>query len=391
MQVAFVIQKFLGLSGGTERVVTNVANALKSRGMDVSIVIYDSSQGHPAYSLDDIQITNLFPGAGRNARSDVTPSALKTFPHFGPLGHIKWAVTHGLYARRLIAHFRKSQPDVIVGFLPPAITAAVSAGQALGIPAIASVHNLPEQDFGDGGRWDQNPVYRRRARLALAKASAITVLMPEFRSWFEVEIADRVHVVPNAIARLSNSTGKSRQKLVLGVGRLTEVKRFHLLIEAWALLHAEFPDWTVHIYGEGPERENLANLIETKGLKGSVSLKGTNPHLGPVYDGAAVLCHPADYEGFGLVVGEAMAHGVVPLAYASSPGVNALINSDVDGLLVEDGVVPLTDGLRRLIRNEQLRADLGDNALEIVTTFSAKEIVHLWEKILRQVVDRGQT
>lgn len=388
LRVTFVIQKLLGLSGGAERVFLQVARAMADRGMLVNLMIYDNGQGQPVYDLDGLALCNLFPEILRRGTGDgvsnATPTAVKRLPHGGVMGHVKWAGTHGLFARRLTQALRRSKPDVIVGFLPPAITASVEAGRAIGVPVIASVHNVPEQDFGDSPRWDQNPVYRTRARTALDRADAVTVLLDEFRDWFDGATRSRVHVVPNALERLCPLPDPipPRTRTVLGVGRLTDVKRFDLLIEAWAQLHGEFPDWTVDIYGTGPQEQALKNQIAAHALEDRVRLLGVTSDLGPVYDRAGLFCHPASFEGFGLVVGEAMAHGLPVVGFADCPGVNQLIRHETDGLLTAPGATALADGLRRLLRDAQRRREMGAAATQITTRYAPTAIADIWERLI---------
>lgn len=390
LRVCFVIQKLLGLSGGAERVFVETARAMTARGIDVKILIYDSGTGRAAYETGDIVVKNLFPLKRpdiRTSRSDSTPVSLKKMPHGHIMGHVKWALTHELFIRTLRRHLQRHPPDVIVGFLPPAITACVRAAAPLNIPVIASVHNLPEQDFGNSVRWDQNPVYRHRAKKALADADAITILLDEFRSWFPSHRQPSIHVIPNAVTRVSppDASPPVRQKTVLAVGRLTDVKRFDLLIDAWALLHRDFPDWQVNIYGEGPNHSALKAQIATNNLGSSVHLCGTTPQLGPIYDQASIFCHPAAYEGFGLVVAEAMAHGLPIVGFGHCPGVNTLIQDGANGQLVSDGSRALSNGLRRYLENPKQRQEAGQAAPSICETYAPEKIMAQWEALLRNL------
>ena len=350
-RVVFVIQKLAGLRGGAERVLIETAEAMAARGMDVSIASYDRHGGAPAYPCS-LPVIRLWPGASRrpppvhvgHGRRGRAEALLRALPNGLGLGRLKYALTHGLFARRLRAHLRATRPDVVVAFLPPAILAAAEAlrGWGAGAPAlIASVHNVPAAEFDDGSpRWDNNPVYRRAARAALHRAARITILQPDFAAWFAPGLQDRLVVMPNPVRRLSppvteGGPGPARAPLILGVGRLTSVKRFDLLLRAFARIAADLPDWRLDIHGDGPERARLAALITDLGLEGQARLAGVTPDLGPVYDRAAILAHPAAFEGFGLSVAEAMAHGLPPVAFADCAGVNRLITDGQDGLLVQ--------------------------------------------------------
>lgn len=393
VHVCFVIQKLLGLSGGAERVLLQTAAAMAARGMTVELLIFDNGTEVPRYDTAGVKVTNVFPAflhslRSKNSGYNRSLQGLKKIRHGGIIGHAKWAVTHGLFAQRLTSALRKRQPDVIVGFLPPAITAAVCAGRKLGIPVIASTHNVPQEDFGDSLRWDLNPVYRERARSAVQQAASITILQDEFREWFPAAIQDRIHVLANPVQRLSPrlSPAPPRDKLILAIGRLTDIKRFDLLIAAWGKIHARFPDWRIEIYGEGPQQPALATQISKLGLDQSLQLCGVTDALGPVYDRARLLCHPAVFEGFGLVVAESMAHGTPALAFSDCAGVNNLITHAVDGLLIapqNDRVADLAIALSQALEQPADLAKLGAAAQAITTIYSAKKIAGQWDTLIR--------
>lgn len=393
LRVCFVIQKLFDLTGGAERVFLQAATAMAKRGMAVEILTFDRAIGTPQFPTAGLPITNLMPALLQlpqraDAKPDRTPNAVKRIPHGGLLGHVKWAATHGLFALRLKAALRQRRPDAVVAFLPPAITAAVKAGQDLGLPVIASTHNVPEEDFGmDSPRWDQNPVYRRRARHALSQATAITVLQDSFLDWFTPAERARAVVLPNPITRLSPPLAPppERDKQILSVGRLNPVKNHDLLIDAWAKLRGQFPDWRIDIYGEGPSRDALTALIMAANLQDVVTLHGNHPDLGPIYDKAALLCHPATFEGFGLAVGEAMAHGTPALGFADCPGIDQLITPDVDGWLLApapDRAAALADGLRNALMDQQALRRKGEAARAISTRFSPEAFATDWEALI---------
>ncbi|MCK0122131.1 glycosyltransferase [Loktanella sp. F6476L] len=390
LRVCFVIQKLLGLSGGAERVFVETAQAMAARGIDVEILIYDNGAGRAMYETNSIVVKNLFPFRRPNLdtpRTNNTPSSIKKLPHGHIMGHVKWGLTHELFIRTLRRHLQRHPPDVVVGFLPPAITACVRAAAPLSIPVIASIHNLPEQDFGNSIRWDQNPIYRRRAKKALTDADAVTVLLEDFRDWFPAQQQPYIHVIPNAVARVSpqDDPRPTRQKTILAVGRLTDVKRFDLLVDAWTLLHTDFPDWQVKIYGEGPNHNALNSQISASKLGSSIQLCGTTPQLGPIYDQASIFCHPAAFEGFGLVVAEAMAHGLPVVGFEHCTGVNTLIQDGINGQLVGGSAKELSDGLRRYIENPKNRQNAGKAALSIGETYAPEIIYTQWETLLREL------
>lgn len=392
IKVLFVIQKLAGLTGGAERVLIETAKAMAARGFAVSIVSFDTRAGKPAFDTGGIAVRSLFPylraaippGASAH-RAGRAERLVKAIPNIFPLTHAKWRISHGAFAHALRRHIKAEGIDVVVALMPPAIAAAYWATRGSGVPFIASTHNLPEQDFGATARWDQNPVYRKRAVAALSAARFVTVLLPEFAAWFPVVQQPRIKVLPNAVGRLSPPTGAPRADVILGVGRLTTIKRYDLLIDAFAALAPRFASWHLRIFGDGPERERLEAQIAALGLTSRITLEGNSPAIAAAYDQAAILCHPSEFEGFGLSVAEALAHGLPVVAFADCPGVNTLVSDGVDGLLVTpDTQAALGKALATLIQDDGLRAQMGRAAATLPRPYAADVIYDQWENMLRE-------
>lgn len=404
MKVSFVIQKLNGLTGGAERILIETALAMRARGFEVSILTFELGAGSPGYDTSDLPVINLFPFSGTMSsskrgeaekRGDSTSSSVesvyKRLPHSFPLGEIKWQFAHGLFIRSLKRYIRRERPTILIPFMPHAITACAYAAKGTATAVLASIHNVPERDFGASDRWDQNPVYRRRSIAALSELDRLLVLLPEFRDWFPTELQGRLRVMPNPVRRLGPPVGdaSAREQIVLGVGRLTKIKRFDLLVRAWAELGAARAGWRLRILGDGPERAGLERLIKELALADDVALAGTRADMAHEYDRTALLCHPAEFEGFGLVVGEALAHGVPAVAYRDCPGANTLIEDGVNGVLVDPGDAPvraLAVALEKLMKDGTARARLAQRAPEITERYASARIYDMWEEIIREAV-----
>lgn len=405
MKIVFVIQKLVGLKGGAERMIATIANAMAARGFDVQIVTFEMRSGPAAYALDpSISVVNLFPfqrrisaGDGGDATSVFVKGhkthrlekIVKSIPNIFPITMLKWHLTHGFFARRLTSYLNRERPDVAVGFLRPAITATALAGKNANIRVIASTHNTPWQDYDNPERWDQNPIYAQKSREAFELADEIFVLLPEFKSWFPDHLQKKIKIMPNPVARVSPPPSQPpvRQNTILGVGRLTSIKRFDLLIKAWAKLADHHPDWQIKIFGEGDEYQNLQAAISENGLEKSVTLNGVTNEIGFEYDRAMFLCHPAEFEGFGLSVAEALMHGLPVVGFADCPGVNTLISPPENGILVSeasDRVGGLSAAIDALISAPELRIRMSAQAPESMARFESRLIYDKWEASLRQ-------
>lgn len=395
LRLCFVIDKLAGRSGGAERVLIETANRLAERGHEVQIVSHEPRGGPPFFPPDfGVVHTNLRrPKAVRSRlrrRIDETREALHREVHSDvfPLDRALWLSKYGAFWRRLERHLAAHAPDAAIAFLPPAITALGLIRPSPGLRRIASLHNVPEQDLTNPARWDPSALDRRRRMAALGRMDRITVLLPEFRDWFPELLRGRVEIVPNAVRPISMARirrRQPRQKTVLSVGRLAPVKRQGLLIEAWARLAGEFPEWRLKIFGVGPLAGELGARIAALGLGGQVGLMGHTEAIDEEYLDASLLAHPAEHEGWGLAVTEAMAAGVPAVGFADCPGVNQLILPGVNGLLVDGGgdrAAGLAAALGTLMRDEARRAALAEAAPATVRPYAPERVTDRWEALL---------
>jgi glycosyltransferase involved in cell wall biosynthesis len=400
-RICFVIDRLAARSGGGERVIVETANALAARGHIVEILTHENRRAAPFYPLDfGIALTNLRrPDRSRNRlwrRIDRLRERLhrtiRRFPF--PIDRLLWLSKHEAFRQRLERHLNAHQPDVAVAFLPPAITALGLAQPDQPPRRVASLHNVPEKDLMDPGRWDPNPLDRRRRMQALAQMDAITVLLPEFRDWMPPDLRRKTVVVPNVVKPVSRARIRrfQREKIVMAVGRLAEVKRYDLLLDAWALLSKDFPDWVLRIFGTGPLEDEIRARIDRLGIVGTVRLMGHVAAIDHEYLVASILAHPAEFEGWGLAVTEALAAGVPVVAFADCPGVNQLIRDGETGLLVpasDDRPAALAAALARLMSDEHLRERLAAAAPGSMRDFAPEHVLDLWEALLESTPGAG--
>ncbi len=168
------------------------------------------------------------------------------------------------------------------------------------------------------------------------------------------------------------------------MGSLLPKKDHGTLIDAFAAVAGEFPNWDLRIVGEGPLRPTLEQRVDQHGLGRRVSLPGTTDEIEAEYLGAQLYVVPSLHEGFGCATAEALAHGLPAVGFADCPGTNELIRHGANGLLVTGGdrVNALADGLRALMRDADLRARLGAAAPATVATFEPTRIYDRWERLL---------
>jgi glycosyltransferase involved in cell wall biosynthesis len=190
-----------------------------------------------------------------------------------------------------------------------------------------------------------------------------------------------VGAMPNPLTVPIGEPSPLTEKVVVALGRLSYEKGFDLLVEAWAKVAAQHPDWTVRVYGTGPEEMALRAQIEAAGLDGRVELMGQTDDVPRALREASALAMPSRAEGWPLVLGEAMATGVPCVAFDCAPGIREILSDGEDGIVVAPGnVTGFAEALGRLIADEETRRRMGAQALVSVQRFSPDAVADRWER-----------
>jgi glycosyltransferase involved in cell wall biosynthesis len=391
LSIALVIRRLAGRGGGAERIYCELANLLVDMGYDVTCIHCEWSREEPAFALDPkVRRVNLWHRSSLNPGLPALLRVLSLGYRDGKLwAPVAWLSKHGPFVWLLTRYFSRTKPDVVVALMPNAITPSLIAGTRTGTKVIASNHNAPEQDYQSTEKWDQNPIDRSIRRKLLKKAVRVHVLLDDYAQFFPPEIRRKIEVIhnyPSDDVGLPDAT-EPREKLILGVGRLAPVKNFRVLVDAWAELASEFPDWRVEIYGKGEEEGLLADQIKSLGLGGSVHLKGQTDRIVAAYQRASLLAHPALYEGFPLSVTEALACGVPVVAFAKTSGVSQLVFDGINGQLVERarGAEGFAESLRLLMSSPLALAAQREAAPGSVQKYSKMRYAERWREVIESV------
>lgn len=236
---------------------------------------------------------------------------------------------------------------------------------------------------------------RTRYRDLVRQVDCFITLTPEYVQEFvsalglNDEEASRFAVMPNMafLPKHQPIPAKDRPKKILFVGRLSYAdKRPDRVLQIWEKVCQDLPDWEVKIYGKGSEEKFLRRMIQQKQLP-RITLKGYIADATAVYASGAILMMTSTYEGWGLVLSEAQASGVVPIAFDSSAGIRELIGKDSTyGCLVAPfDLDAYAAQLRRLCQDVELRSHLSQAAQTHCLDYSPEQIRSRWEEIFSQL------
>ena len=270
--------KFIGYSGGIENVFAKMASALSERGYDVIAVFADEKrEGEPFFTVPkSVKLLNLYhlPGEKAVKPSGLTKALREVIRPFSRAAARDQNYRLLYQAKTQLSRLlEKEKPDVIVSFREPTGRLLLD-GVGTKIPVISMLHNDPDEIFRG------SPTEERKA---LEKSAAIQVLLPSFISKAKKYLHyDHFIAIPNAVNAphvTADHLAKKDKYTITCVGRLTgRTKRQHLLIEAFARLSKDHPDWQVKLWGDTYDKPYVASLrskIKKYGLGKQVFLCGT--------------------------------------------------------------------------------------------------------------------
>lgn len=204
----------------------------------------------------------------------------------------------------------------------------------------------------------------------------------DYERWYE--ISNKI-VIPNFISNYPNQYSTLEEKKVIAVGRYSWEKGFDLLIEAWVNVTVKHPEWTLHIYGLG-DKEYYQNLANEKGIGNKVMCHPFAEDVYEKYRECSIFVLSSRYEGFGLVLAEAMATGLPSVAFNCPDGPSDIITDGVDGILVENGdTQKLSEGLEFLISHDKERVLYGKNARENMKRYNKDTIMQEWINLFETI------
>lgn len=192
--------------------------------------------------------------------------------------------------------------------------------------------------------------------------------------------------MPNFLEHFPENPDKyPREKTVLAVGRLHEVKRFDLLIRLFAAVHAHFPDWKLRIVGDGEEREKLEAAIRELHAEDYVNLTGRKDATGVEEEmlHASIFAMTSRSEGFPFVLLEAQSCGLPVVAFDVRVGPGFVVQDGVNGYLAADMVYEdFCEKLASLIKDEELRRKMYDAAIARAAGFSREKVGEMWYSLI---------
>ena len=197
--------------------------------------------------------------------------------------------------------------------------------------------------------------------------------------------------MPNPLAFHAAPSVPPKENTIIAAGRLEDwhYKGFDILIKAWAKICKEHPKWTLKIAGAGTkqQKEFILNLAQEANIKDRVELLGFQEDLKSLFNKAAIFVLSSRYEGFGLVLIEAMSQGCSCIAADYKGRQKEIITNNENGIIIEpDNIEELSNALTKLLINDKFRREVAEKAIERSHFYDVKNITNKWEELLLSII-----
>ena len=285
-----------------------------------------------------------------------------------------------------LAQFLESVTDGAVVTMQPHLSVALAR---LGQPSLVRVAQ-EHRPFASRPRSQ-----RRLARQFYPRLDAVVTLTERDARRYRrlLGVATQVETIPNAAPVFDVAPSDCENRVVVAAGqKLGRGKGFDLLLVAWARVAQRCPGWELRIFGQGPNREKLEQQADELGLSDSVRLMGYSTRLDAEMAAASMFVLSSRWEGYPMVLLEAMSCGLPVVAFDCSTGPREIIEPGVDGLLVRNGDVDrLADALCRMIEaGPEERRRFGAAGLASARQRSHAGVAARWQGLLERL-DRQLT
>lgn len=375
MRVSFLIHDAYGV-GGTIRTVINLAEALSTR-HEVEIVSVFRRRTRPLFDIADrVRVISLV-NARRNSNDLRHPLAARP-SRLVPAEEQYYRKYSELTDKRIGDYLRRTRSDVLIGTRPSLnlLLAELAPDSAVTVAQEHMTHDMMSPEL-----------HAHLRRLYSHLDASVSVTEADAAAFRRLLPADlRVLAIPNSVPEPLVPPSDCTSRIVMAAGRLVDWKRFDILVQAFAKVVAERPDWTLRVFGDGSQKQELRKLIEELDLHNHVFLMGRRSPLDPEWAKASIAAASSDTEPFGMTLVEAMRCGLPVVSTACDYGPPEIISHGADGMLVPVGdVKAMAAGLLELINDDERRRRTGRTAWQRAQRYDPSQVVREYEKLFREL------
>lgn len=368
---------------GMERILTAKINYLAEHTNYQLYLLTYEQEGSPlpfsiAQSVQHISIDHIIP-----LRKDYSIS----------VWFIKFLATRKHFHRSFIKQIEDIKPDIVIcnPYSFSVIDLIITVSTSKGIKTIIESHTklsstLLSNKFKYNKalyslikKWDDLIMNRLRP-----VSNVVTLTKQDAKDW--EPFVNNITVIPNFITITPKNVKNYSAKRVISAGRYAHEKGYDMLLKAWAIVTEVYPDWELHIFGDG-DSTPYAKMSQQLRISDSVFLHPSTSDISEEFSNSSIYVMSSRYEGFGLVLAEAMSCGLACVAFDCPYGPRTIIEDRHDGLLVQrEDIKQLSDGLLFLMSDPMIRITFGSNASEDIKRFNKESIMQKWIDLINTTV-----
>jgi glycosyltransferase involved in cell wall biosynthesis len=374
MKISFLLHNAYGI-GGTITTTFNLAQALAER-HEVEIVSVLRHREHPTFTLDPRVSLRPLVDLRQEKEHPLHLRPAKIFPR----AEYRYGQYSELTDQRIGEALAAIDADVVIGTRP-------GLNVHLALQAPRHVARVGQEHLTLD---NHSPRLRSELRRAYRRLDVLTTVTEADAAAYRRKMplpGVRVEALPNSVPDPALPAADGRAKVVVAAGRLVRVKRYDLLIRAFAVVAAAYPDWQLRIYGKGEEQDRLRELVAELGLWNNVFLMGPAAPMEAEWVKGSIGAAASDFEPFGMTIVEAMRCGLPVVSTDCPYGPAEIIEDGVDGRLVPVGDPDaLGAALLDLVADDDRRRRMGQAALRNARRFAPGPVVDQAEGLLDAAV-----
>lgn len=368
----------IAAKGGIERIFCDKMNYfVQNCGYDVTFISYQQGKHPLAYKLDErIKVVDL------NTRF------VELYKYNAILRVFKNYALRKLLKKRLSRQLSEERPDIVICttsdlainecFMDLPYSFIVESHLFMDKVLDANVHNahgLKRLFLNIIDKWHIGKFNKAKVLVTLTQADK--------NDWSKHLTID-IKIIPNLVTCYPERIKpyNERPNRILCVGRLESQKGFDYLIEAWSLIAHKYADWRIDIFGHGEDEKKLNDMIKEYNICNSIKIHKPTDKIYDEYMNSSFYVLSSRFEGFALVIIEALSCGLPCVSFDCPNGPAEIIRSGENGLLVPlADVEKLAESLEWMINHKKERELMSVKARQTAKAYTSENIAQQWIKL----------